>query len=136
MKTVNYMTLPKFKTNLKCPRCKTTLFTSDLSDYAFVCDHCDENFYAFEVSDEDSRSFSVYITDPSIQDIVNEELYRYRKTMETPEKLDFEKVYDENNEEMLHVTFHLNNKDELPFYAGVLIKTISYASEEIFAWTE
>lgn len=37
------------KTDKCCPRCKTTLYCSDLPDYDYVCPECDENFYNIEV---------------------------------------------------------------------------------------
>lgn len=37
------------KCSAKCPRCGKDLYLSDLPQYAYVCYHCDENFYDFEV---------------------------------------------------------------------------------------
>lgn len=32
-----------------CPKCKKGLLKSDLPEYKFLCEHCDENFYNIEV---------------------------------------------------------------------------------------
>ena len=32
-----------------CPNCSKSLFKSDLKGYTYLCKHCDENFYSFEV---------------------------------------------------------------------------------------
>lgn len=39
------------ETNVKCPRCGSKLFKSDLPQYEYVCSDCDENFYECEVDD-------------------------------------------------------------------------------------
>lgn len=38
-----------YQTNVTCPKCGAMLFTSDVSDYSFICMDCDENFYSSEV---------------------------------------------------------------------------------------
>lgn len=42
------MEVNTYKTNLRCPRCGTYFYTSDISGYPFVCFNCDENFYGME----------------------------------------------------------------------------------------
>lgn len=37
------------KTDLQCPCCNKKILISDLINYAYVCDRCDENFYLSEV---------------------------------------------------------------------------------------
>ena len=32
-----------------CPKCKNILIESDLKEYSFLCERCDENFYSIEV---------------------------------------------------------------------------------------
>lgn len=39
----------KIKTNKICPHCKSYLFKSDLPQYDYVCQNCNENFYECEV---------------------------------------------------------------------------------------
>ena len=36
------------KTNIKCPRCNGEMYISDLIDYAYLCNNCDENMYLTE----------------------------------------------------------------------------------------
>lgn len=38
----------ELKTDLDCPHCKNKVDISDLIDYVYVCNDCDENFYSFE----------------------------------------------------------------------------------------
>ena len=38
----------ELKTNLSCPCCTNNVLISDLIDYAYVCDRCDENYYLCE----------------------------------------------------------------------------------------
>ena len=33
----------------KCPRCNRVLTKSQVPDYTYSCDYCDEDFYKFEV---------------------------------------------------------------------------------------
>lgn len=37
------------ETKEDCPQCSEKLKISDLIDYDYVCEDCDENFYSFEV---------------------------------------------------------------------------------------
>lgn len=39
----------KLITNKYCPHCDEKLLISDLIDYSYLCEKCDENFYSFEV---------------------------------------------------------------------------------------
>lgn len=36
--------------NILCPKCKCDLVKSDLEDYDYLCNNCDENFYNCEVN--------------------------------------------------------------------------------------
>ena len=40
--------IKRLKTNIICPHCGKELFKSDLPDYDYVCENCDENFYTIE----------------------------------------------------------------------------------------
>lgn len=40
--------IEKLKTNVVCPQCGKELFKSDLPDYDYVCENCDENFFTIE----------------------------------------------------------------------------------------
>ena len=42
------------ETNCKCIFCRNRLKVSDLIDYEYVCENCDENFYYYEVTDENA----------------------------------------------------------------------------------
>lgn len=37
------------KVNAICPKCGHKLVKSDLEEYKFLCENCDENFYGIEV---------------------------------------------------------------------------------------
>lgn len=37
------------KTSIKCKNCGNLIEISDVINYAYVCQECDENFYSFEV---------------------------------------------------------------------------------------
>lgn len=39
------------KTNCDCPKCQNKLIISDLINYNYLCEKCDENFYSIEVND-------------------------------------------------------------------------------------
>lgn len=40
--------LEHFRVGVRCPRCNSELYLSDLPQYDYVCVECDENFYAEE----------------------------------------------------------------------------------------
>ena len=40
--------IKRLKTNITCPYCGKELFKSDLPDYDYVCENCNENFYTTE----------------------------------------------------------------------------------------
>jgi hypothetical protein len=46
--TSNKDTYNQITTNVKCPHCNKELLISDLINYAYVCESCDENFYYTE----------------------------------------------------------------------------------------
>lgn len=37
-------------THAVCPRCGHVMVKSDLEEYQYLCENCDENFYGFEVT--------------------------------------------------------------------------------------
>ena len=40
------------KTNCDCPKCQNKLIISDLINYNYLCENCDENFYSIEVNNK------------------------------------------------------------------------------------
>ena len=40
--------LEQIKTDLDCPNCQSNVLISDLIDYAYLCENCDENMYLGE----------------------------------------------------------------------------------------
>lgn len=48
MKNDKQEDLELLKTDLKCPHCIENVIISDLIDYAYLCENCDENFYLCE----------------------------------------------------------------------------------------
>ena len=48
----------EYKEYFNCPRCGSRLLDSDLPDYRFLCEECDENFYAFEANAAEVTSYS------------------------------------------------------------------------------
>lgn len=60
----------KYATSAKCPKCGHYLYTSDLSNYAFVCLKCDENFYSVEIKENLSDIHEINIVIP-IEDFKN-----------------------------------------------------------------
>lgn len=41
--------IEKCKTDKECPRCRGTLYLSDVPQYEYVCPECDENFFECEI---------------------------------------------------------------------------------------
>lgn len=58
----NRILVDKYLSDLvrKCPKCGNDLAPSDVADYAYVCEYCDENFYHIEVDETDGIEGNVY----------------------------------------------------------------------------
>lgn len=91
-----------YQTNLKCPKCGKTLYTSDLDFYTYLCKECDENFFGTEVdvtffTEDNFLEFYIQTANDvyfrNIEDIgktikiinaKNYEFYNYHKETESP----------------------------------------------------
>lgn len=58
----NRILVDKYLSDLvrKCPKCGKDLAPSDVAEYAYVCEHCDENFYHIEIDETDGIKGNVY----------------------------------------------------------------------------
>ena len=45
-------------TDMICRRCGRPVYDSDNPEYCYQCFHCDEDFYSFEVEEQDALYFS------------------------------------------------------------------------------
>ncbi len=53
-KTIKNNNKKFLETDCTCLFCRNKLKVSDLIDYEYVCENCDENFYHYEVTDENA----------------------------------------------------------------------------------
>lgn len=67
-----------YYTNARCPKCGALLKTSDLPDYALLCEKCDENFFCIEVKDISGDFFEINFP-ISIADYEKNEAYLLSK---------------------------------------------------------
>lgn len=56
---MNYLKVTQ--TSAVCPKCKQKLHASDIPTYPFVCNNCDENFYAIEARHYYAEKFNIFI---------------------------------------------------------------------------
>ena len=56
--------IPRIRTTACCPKCGKELLLSNLPDYTFQCEECDEDFYRMEVKEFNGDFFEISFTQP------------------------------------------------------------------------